>query len=409
MLDFVTDSRQNPEQELRILYQFCGSADTRGGVQDAVNSIGGYVSDAGHHAHVFAGTADDRSRANDIFNNFNPANLHVLGGKNRSMTGNGSQNQLGSLIGLDRIRAEFSAVNPNIVHVQAPWMPHIGGLVLGAARRADVPAIATWHIQSDELKTNLALKASRIANWRVIRDLDAMVVVSEAAEQHMRQTYNYQGDIYRIPNAIDVDFFATAEPFEPNEPFKGYDPINNKIISFLGRPDPRKGLGELLDAVSVLQKKEPNIQLLIGSSGPELDDYKELARVFGISKITHFLGDVSDADKARLFASSDIAALPAKYGESQGIVLLEAIAAGAKVVIGGDNQGYRGVLGEIEPSDMVLTDPTRTAEFGNKLATLLDSPMLSAHIHEQQQWLVKRYDIPVIGQRVLDLYQSILR
>lgn len=407
MSETVIDMPPTPERELRILYQFCGAGDMRGGVQDAVNSMGGYMQSQGHHAEVFIGTADSQERTREIFHNFESHNLLVLGGDNHYTTGNKSQNPLGGLILPSLVREAFDVVNPDIVHIQSPWMPHMGGLVLGAARRADVPTIGTWHIHSTELKTNALLTAGRIANKRVINDLDAMIVVSDAAEQHMRKKYKYKGDVHKITNGIDVDYFADAQPFEIDELFKGYDPSENYIISFVGRPDERKGLSELIKATAALKQWVPNIQLVIGSSGPDLEERKQLARELGVDNITHFLGDIDNDTKARLYASSDIAALPAMYGESQGIVLLEAMAAGAKVVMGGDNPGYRGVLGEVDCDDMVLVDPTNAGDFAKRMQTILEGTDLSAHIHEQQQFLVQKYDISVVGQQVLDLYKQI--
>lgn len=409
MLSTVPDLPPSPEQELKILYQFCGAGDMRGGVQDAVNNTAGYMRTQGHGVAAFIGSAEDPEQTHKIFDKFSPNSLVVLGDKNNTTFANDSQNQIGSITWPSKFEELLAANKPDVIHIQSPWKPYIGGFLLGAARRmGDIATVGTWHIHSEETKMKWLMRASRAANWRVIQDLDAMIVVSDAAEDYMRQSYGYKGPVHNIPNSVDVDFFANARPFEPDEPFEGYDPVNNKIISFVGRPDPRKGLGELIEAVSILRRKEPNIQLIIGSHGPNLDDYKQLARVFGVNKITHFLGDIDDHEKARLFASSDIAALPAKHGESQGIVLLEAMAAGAKVVMGGDNPGYRGVLGEVDPDEMVLTDPTNAVEFAEKMRTLLDGTCLSAHIHEQQQFLVQKYDIAAVGQRVLEVYRSVL-
>ena len=396
----------NPEQ-LSVLYQFCGAGDMRGGVQDAVNTMGGYMKNAGHDIDVFIGTADDPDQVAVNFSNFAEHQRSVLGGGNHYTSENGSQNPLGDVVMPGFIKQAFSEVGPDLVHIQAPWMPHIGGLVLGAARRADVPAIATWHIHSEERKVNAALHASRVINHGVIKNLAAMIAVSQPAEDHMRKTYKYDGPVHQIPNSIDVPAFANAKPFETDKLFKGYDPGNNFIISFVGRPDPRKGLGELLQATASLRKKQPDIQLVIGGNGPELDEYRKLARELGVADIAYFLGEISNEAKARLFASSDIAALPAMYGESQGIVLLEAMAAGARVVIGGDNPGYRSVLGEIDASDIVLVDPRNSGKFAKTMAAALD-PTLRANIFEQQQKLVQKYDTAVVGQRILDLYKSIV-
>lgn len=407
MLEFVPDLPPSPEQELNILYQFCGAGDVPGGVASAVNASAAYMKSQGHDVSVFVGTSDDIVETRKQFSKFDPKHgIKVLAGKNHQTTANGSQNQLGGRVRKDEVRSAIAQVDPDIIDIQGPWIPWIGGKVLEAANERDIPTVARWHIHSEEFKTNAALKATRFVNWRQIHALDALIAVSPVAEEHMRATYDYKGPVHIIPNAIDVATLSAAQPFAPDEVFPGFDPINNKIISFVGRPDDRKGLGELLHAVKQLRKDTPDIQLLVAGKGPELEKYIHLSRTLGIAGITKFLGYVSEINKARLFASSDIAALPALRNETQGIVILEAIAAGAKVAVVGENPGYGYTIGSMDSPEMVTVDPTNPYEFAGKMSLILNSESLSYRLHKEQQPIVKHFDIQVIGRRIESVYRQ---
>lgn len=392
----------------RILYQFCGAGDMLGGVQDYTNTLAGYMAEQDLEPHVFIGSADNQVVARDIFRNFDADDIHILGGKNHFRTGNGSRNPLGSLISRQTLESELVSTRPDLVHVNAPWMPHIGGRVLRMAQKASLPTVATYHIASEEPKTNYAVRAGGLVDYLPKQRLDAMIAVSDPAEDHLRRVYGYKDDVRVISNGVDVDWFAEAKPFEANEPYEGYDPDSRKTIVFVGRADPRKGLGELLQAVNILRHDEPDIQVIVCSGQDGLATHKDYVATEGMGNVVHFAGRVDDAEKARWFASADIAALPALGGESQGIVLMEAMAAGAHVTMGGDNPGYRSVLGELE-NNLVLVDPRRPYEFADKLKTVLNSPCEAMDIHVQQQNLVHaKYDSQVTSARVLSVYRSLL-
>lgn len=394
----------------RILYQFCGAGDMPGGVQDATNTVAQYVNEVGHEPHLFVGSTDDKKKTDDVFNSFDPEDIHILGGSNHYTVANGSQNPLGSFVTPKHIRSELSVVNPDLVHINAPWMPHIGGQVLREAQKELIPTVATYHIVSEELTTNALLAASRLIDRKSIYRLDAMIAVSEPARKHMERTYKYNGDTFIIPNGVDVKRYEEAKPFEADEPYPGFDPQNNKTIVFVGRPDPRKGLGELLSAFQLVHRDLKDTQLIAcGGNETSLQPYKARAEHLGISDAVHFMGRVSEEDKARWFASADIAALPALHGESQGIVLLEGMAAGAGVVMGGDNEGYRSVLEQLPDNGLVIVEPNMTTYFANKMRYILETPVVADLLHEEQQKLVRRvYDSRVTGKQVLDVYQQVL-
>src|SRR3972149_2765009 len=145
----------------------------------------------------------------------------------------------------------------------------------------------------------------------------------------------FPGDYQIIPNGVDLDQFAGAEPFEELR-----DGTIN--ILFVGRFEERKGLIHLLKAYHRLRKRHVDARLLIIGSGPKQREYR---RYVGLRQIrdVEFLGRAPEDAKAPYFASADIFCAPATGQESFGIVLLEAMAAGVPIVAS-DIHGYKNVV-----------------------------------------------------------------
>jgi phosphatidylinositol alpha-mannosyltransferase len=120
-----------------------------------------------------------------------------------------------------------------------------------------------------------------------------------------------------------------------------------------------------------------------------------------------FLGYIKEDEKAKLLNSAAIACFPSLYGESFGIVLIEAMAAGSGVVLGGNNPGYISVL---EARPKLLVNPKNASEFADRLGELLANNTLAKQLHEWQNKTVKQYDIEVVGPQILEVYnQAIAR
>lgn len=115
------------------------------------------------------------------------------------------------------------------------------------------------------------------------------------------------------------------------------------------------------------------------------------------------MGFVDESDKPALLAGADIAVFPSTGGESFGIVLIEAMAAGARVVLGGDNVGYRTVLGD-HPD--LLIDPKDTKAFANRLAHFLEFEQSRIDAATWARKAVKQYDVAFVGNKILHIYME---
>src|SRR5690606_14224871 len=135
----------------------------------------------------------------------------------------------------------------------------------------------------------------------------------------------------------------------------------------------------------------------IGGRGPLLAEAEAAVVRGGLEDVVTFEGFVSEEDKPQFVADADIAVFPATGGESFGIVLIEAMASGAGVVLAGANPGYLSVIGD-DPD--VSVDATDAEAFAAALTRLATDADLRARIHVAQQERVKNFDLGVVGARV---------
>lgn len=199
-----------------------------------------------------------------------------------------------------RARTRAAVAGADVVHVHEPLIPRVGT----AARRGSVPRVLTFHADPPAWVRRLYRLADRpLAATMTGAAVTAVSTVAAAAIPAR------WGPVEIIPNALDVAAYAGDHPREPRR------------VTFLGRDDPRKGLDVLLAAWSGIQARVPGAELL----------------VLGASRDTslpgvRFLGRVADDEKRRLLASSTVHVAPNTGGESFGIVVAEAMAAGCAVV-----------------------------------------------------------------------------
>jgi phosphatidylinositol alpha-mannosyltransferase len=249
--------------------------------------------------------------------------------------------------------------------------------------------VGTFHIFPSGPMSTAGSRLLRLALAGSIRRFDRIVSVSPAAARFAESVYHLQTEV--IPNAIDLNKFKITAP--PRKP--------GKSVVFLGRLVGRKGAKYLIEAFARLDAGDT--RLIIAGDGPQRRDLESLASKLGVKDRVEFTGYIKEADKPALLAGADIACFPSLYGESFGIVLIEAMAAGSKTVLAGDNPGYRSVLGGLPE---LLVDPTQTDQFVQRLETFLSDENLTDWISRWQSETVKQYDIDIVGKKLVALYNG---
>jgi phosphatidylinositol alpha-mannosyltransferase len=192
---------------------------------------------------------------------------------------------------------------------------------------------------------------------------------------------------YRIlPNAVDVEHFAKAEPC-PATP--------GPVILFVGRHEERKGLRVLLEAFAGLDR---DAVLWVAGEGPLTDEL----RANGTPRV-EWLGRVSDDELARRLRTAAVFCAPSTGGESFGIVLVEAMAAGTPVVAS-DIGGYRDVARA--GREAVLVAPEDPAALRGGLRKVLDDPGLAGRLAEAGRERAATFSMASLAERYVDLYET---
>ncbi len=207
----------------------------------------------------------------------------------------------------------------------------------------------------------------------------------------------YDGFKTVIPNGIDLDEFTPkgkkAEKF-----------IDRKInILFLGRIEERKGLFYLLKAFKVLSKKHSGkVRLIVVGDGPLRKEYQEWVLKNKVENVV-FEMKTDEKQAVEYYRACDIFCSPAIYGESFGIVLIEAMAVG-KPVVAFANKGYKGVL-EKGKGKRFLIKPKDSKTLAGKLDELVRSEKLRTYMGKWGIKEAKKYAWPKIADKVLAFYQ----
>ena len=271
----------------------------------------------------------------------------------------------------------------DVLHLHSPETLSLSLLALMNARG---PIVATFHAANPRSRVLAMLQSPLQVH---IEKIVGRIAVSPAARKTIVE--HLGSDAVVVPNGVHVRRYADAMPM-PGWPGEG------GAIGFVGRLDePRKGLDVLLDAMPYVWKSHPGVRLLVAGPGdppPRLDERVTL------------LGRVSEEDKARLYRSVDVFAAPNTGGESFGIILLEAMAAGAAVVAS-DLDAFRRVLeapdGSAAGALATVGDPE---SLGHACASLLSSPARRDALLRTGRAVVDRYDWSVVAREVVRVYET---
>ena len=277
----------------------------------------------------------------------------------------------------------------DILHFHEPFVPFLSPTVLD---QSDTVNIATFHAFGGFSPSYWIGKrfAGNLANR-----LHGRIAVSGAA-RHFISRY-FPGDYQIIPNGVDIDRFAHAEPFEE---LRDGRTLN---ILFVGRLEQRKGLSDLLKAYHRLRKRKVDARLLVIGAGPKLREYKRFVGLRGIRDV-EFLGRVSDEEKVRYFASADIYCAPNTGQESFGIVLLEAMAAGVPIVAS-DIHGFKRVVERNVQG--LLVEPRNPRALAAGLYTLARDPDMRHDMGEAGRERAPEFSWDRVTERIVDYYYEV--
>ena len=357
------------------------SFDVPGGVQFHVRDLAEHLIRGGHEVSVLAPADDDT-----------PVPSYVVpAGRAVPVPYNGSVARLNfGPVSAGRVHRWLEEGGFDVLHVHEPTTPSLAMLALW---QADGPVVATFHT------ANLRSRAMQ-AVYPVLRPslekISARIAVSEDARRTV--TTHIGGDAVVIPNGVYVDVFAAAPVSD-----RWQGTAQRPTVAFIGRLDePRKGLPVLCEAIPAVLRELPGARFLVAGRG---DVEAALERLSPAARrACDFLGEVDDADKASLLRSVDVYVAPNTGGESFGIVLVEAMSAGA-TVLASDLDAFGRVLDDGALGALFATGDG--AALASSLVSLLRDPPRRTALRAAASAAVRRYDWSVVGAEVLAVLETV--
>lgn len=278
----------------------------------------------------------------------------------------------------------------DVLHLHEPITPSLSMLALWIA---DGPIVATFHTANDRSR---AMQVAFPLVRPSLEKLSARIAVSEEARRTLVE--HLGGDAVVVPNGVYVERYRSASPKPEWQGTPG-----RPTVAFLGRLDePRKGLPVLVDAIPAVLERVPGARFLIAGRG----DVEWARDALGdVGNSVEYLGGVSEEDKASLLSSVDVYIAPHTGGESFGIVLVEAMSAGASVVASRLN-AFRQVLADGDAGFLFrVGDPVALAD---TLCRALADPDARARAIAVADQHVEQYDWARVTDRVLAVYAMVI-
>lgn len=366
---------------LRIVQVCPYSWDVPGGVQVHVRDLSAHLRKLGHEVRILA-PGRLRGRRDDAW----------IVGRAVPVRGNGSVARIsfGPQVASSVSRALREA-QPDIIHVHEPLVPSVS---MHAVLQANAPVVATFHSnvgrgRVSSLWFTLAAPLVRPVWNRLAR----RIAVSEAA-RHSVTSRMGDGDLLIVPNGVDVERFAVARPASLP---------SGRHLLFVGRLEERKGFPIAIEAFAQLAGLYPDLRLLVVGEGSERDAVDSLPPT--VRSRVEMLGRVDDDRLASYLKAADLYIGPATGGESFGIVLAEAMAAGLPIVAS-DIDGYRDVARD--GLEALLVAPGDAGALVTAVREVLDDSRLAGSLGDRGALRAHEFAWDTITERLVDVYRSVV-
>ncbi len=288
----------------------------------------------------------------------------------------------------------------SVVHVHSPFVT--GWMGLRYSRRYGMPLVYTYHTQLEAYAHYVPFEpnATRFAATQLTRAFanmtDAVIVPTRAMAQRLVEV-GVRARVEIVPSGIDVARFGAGRRNEPLRAKLGARPGERLLLS-VGRLAKEKNVELLLRGLA--GARDPSLRLAIAGDGPMRSELEHLARAIGVSERTRFLGAIPRDALPDLYASADAFVMPSTT-ETQGLVLAEALAAGARV-IASDSAQSRDVLGGAG----IIVEPS-PAGFTRALREVPGQP--DRAVSEVARRAAGRFSLDTQADRTLALYRSLLK
>jgi phosphatidylinositol alpha-mannosyltransferase len=361
--------------------------DRPGGVQSHIRDLCTWLRENGHETRIIAPPSTTGQPKMDGV---------IELGQSRKIAVHGTKFELtrASRSALSNCVAELRDWGAEVAHLHTPWTPMLPFQVW---RALDVPAVATFHATLPESAgfDPLSWALRRSAHW-FNRRLSSVVVPSVAPQNQWREN-----GVTPLPKVLapTVNLAAWRKARDTATPSTGFNAI------CMGRLEDRKGTATLLTAWRKVQENRPDARLIIAGDGPCKADLLAKAARDDLHSVT-FVDPPSDTQARDLIAQADVLVAPALHGESFGLVLIEAMAAGT-LPVAAANAGYATVM--TGPGRELLVPPSDTAALTAKLLDLACHPALQSRLLRWAKGHADHNDVRHLGPAYETLFRDALR
>lgn len=292
------------------------------------------------------------------------------------------------------------------IHIQTPFVAHYAGL--SAAKKLGLPVLATYHTLFEEYLHHYApwlpagwLKGqARAFSRRQCNALDAILVPSTAMRSRL-ESYGVTKPMHVLPTGIPLQRFAHGDGFAFRQ--RHGIPGNRPVALFVGRVAHEKNIGFLLDALGHALQVCPQALLVIAGEGPAMPGLKARVAELGLDDSVKFLGYLDRREGLPgCYAAADLFVFASRT-ETQGLVLLEAMAAGLPVVA----LAEMGTVDILAPGRGCLVPPPEPAAFGEAMGHVLARPDAWQHLREDAPRYAAEWSDTAMACRLAELYGSL--
>jgi phosphatidylinositol alpha-mannosyltransferase len=348
--------------------------DAPGGVQAHIADLRTYLVAKGHKVSVLAPTAEEESLPEWVTSAGKPLSIPYNGAVARVLFGP---------VAFAKVKQWISENEFDLLHLHEPAIPSISLLACWAA---EGPMVGTFHASAKKQKASFAIVPILEP---VIEKLSARIAVSQAARETLRA--HLETDAVVIPNGI----YAKKMIGKVRPEWSG------ETLGFMGRfNEPRKGLKVLIDALPIISRFMPNVQVLVAGPGNPDEFLKEIDPQLR-SRIK-FLGRLSEEEKADFMSSVGAYVAPNTGGESFGIILAEALAGGAAVVAS-DIPAFQAVLENGKYGKMFKSEDA--TDLAKVVIDLIRDRTFRDEMANSGQSYAQKFDWDVVAENIFEVYE----
>lgn len=308
---------------------------------------------------------------------------------------------------LRALRPRLRAYAYDLVHIQTPFVAHYAGL--NYARALGVPAVASYHTFFEEypehylpwLPGGLLRRVARSLSRRQCHQVDAVVVPSRAMREQLKG-YGIRVRMEVIPTGLDLERFQGGDDGR----FRGQHGIapERPVLVHVGRVAQEKNIDFLLHVLSRVRAAWSDVLLIVAGEGPVRDHLQQLAIRLGLADNTLFVGYLArEREQLEGYRAGDVFVFASRT-ETQGLVLLEAMALGVSVV----STAYMGTRDVVGPGRGALVARDYPNDFAAQVGRLLADPLLRAKLADDACAYAQSWSAAASARRMADPYCLLL-